>query len=150
MIFRAGDLVQVYRSDLDYMFKTDRKLLPKFSVPRQVVSRTKNSYQLETLEGLPISSRFSSQRLWLFIPRKGTELDMVQVRIEKEWRERENMEDRVEREGEDMHGNKESDEEINHLDKHPNHWTFMDIMESQSTGVACVVVAVGVCNKDIA
>ena len=150
VIFRAGDLVQVYRSDLNYMFKTDRKLLPKFSVPRQVVSRTKNSYQLETLEGLPISSRFSSQRLWLFIPRKGTELDMVQVRIEKEWRERENMEDRVEREGEDMHGNKESDEEINHLDKHPNHWTFMDIMESQSTGVACVVVAVGVCNKDIA
>ena len=68
---------------------------------------------------------------------------MVQARIEKEWRERENMEDRVEREGEDMHGNKESNKEINHLDKHPNHWTSVDIVESQSTRVACVAVAVG-------
>ena len=75
---------------------------------------------------------------------------MVQARIEKEWRERENMEDRVEREGEDMHGNKESKEEINRLDKCPNHWTSVDIVESQSTRVACVAVAVGVCNEDVA
>jgi hypothetical protein len=37
--FRAGDLVQVYRSDLDFTFATERKLLPKFSAPRRVVSR---------------------------------------------------------------------------------------------------------------
>ena len=86
----------------------------------------------------------------MFIPRKGIELDTVQVRIGKEWRERGKMEDRVEREGEDMHGNKEGNEEINHLDKCPNHQTSVDIAESQSTGVACVVVAVGVCNEDIA
>jgi hypothetical protein len=32
--FRAGDLAQVYRSDLDFTLATDRKLLPKFSAPR--------------------------------------------------------------------------------------------------------------------
>jgi RNase H-like domain found in reverse transcriptase/Reverse transcriptase (RNA-dependent DNA polymerase) len=96
VIFRAGDLVQVYRSDLDYTFKSERKLLPKFSAPRRVVSRNKNSYQLETLEGLPIAGRFSSRRLRLFIARKGTALEEVQAALEKEWREREDKEDKVE------------------------------------------------------
>ena len=95
VIFRAGDLVQVYRSDLDFTFKTERKLLP---APRQVLNRTKNSYQLETLEGLPIAGRFSSRRLHLFVPRKGTDLEGVQAAIEKEWRAREEAEDTVGRE----------------------------------------------------
>ena len=87
--FKAGDLVQVYRSDLDYTFATDRKLLPKFSAPRRVVSRNQNSYQLETLEGFPIAGKFSSRRLRQFIPRQGTELDRTQAAIEEEWRRRE-------------------------------------------------------------
>ena len=29
VIFTKGQLVQIYRNDLDYTFKTDRKLLPK-------------------------------------------------------------------------------------------------------------------------
>jgi hypothetical protein len=93
--FKAGDLVQVYRSDLDFTFQTDRKLLPKFSAPRRVINRNQNSYQLETLESLPIAGRFSSRRLRLFIPRTGTELEGVQAAIEKEWREREEAEDIV-------------------------------------------------------
>ena len=93
VIFKAGDLVQVYRSDLDYTFKTDRKLLPKFSAPRRVVSRNQNSYQLETLEGFPIAGKFSSRRLRQFIPRQGTELEKTQAVIEGEWRRREEEED---------------------------------------------------------
>lgn len=100
VVFRTGDLVQVYRSDLDFTFSTDRKLLPKFSAPRRVVNRNKNSYQLETLEGLPIAGKFSARRLRLFIPRKGTELENVQTAIEEEWRSREDEEDRVVREEE--------------------------------------------------
>ena len=95
VVFRAGDLVQVYRSDLDYTFKTERKMLPKFSAPRRVVSRNTNSYQLETLEGFPIAGKFSSRRLRLFLPRKGTDLHNVQRAIEVEWRKREDIEDRV-------------------------------------------------------
>ncbi|EMD32112.1 hypothetical protein CERSUDRAFT_38074, partial [Gelatoporia subvermispora B] len=33
VIFQPGDLVQIYRSDLDYTFRTERKLLPKWSPP---------------------------------------------------------------------------------------------------------------------
>ena len=95
VIFRAGDLVQVYRSDLDYTFKTERKMLPKFSAPRRVLSRNQNSYQLETLEGFPIAGKFSSRRLRLFLPRKGTDLHNVQQAIEVEWRKREDVEDSV-------------------------------------------------------
>ena len=33
VIFKAGDLVQVYHSDLDFTLAMEHKLLPKFSVP---------------------------------------------------------------------------------------------------------------------
>jgi hypothetical protein len=41
--FSKGQLVQIYRSDLDYTFKTERKLLPKWSTPYRVVTRDLNS-----------------------------------------------------------------------------------------------------------
>ncbi|KAJ3911970.1 hypothetical protein F5877DRAFT_29186, partial [Lentinula edodes] len=31
VVFEKGDLVQVYRSDLDYTFKTIKKIIPKWS-----------------------------------------------------------------------------------------------------------------------
>ena len=95
VVFRAGDLVQVYRSDLDFTLATERKLLPKFSAPRRIVSRNQNSYQLETLEGFPIAGKFSSRRLRQFIPRQGTELERTQELIEGEWRRREEEGDMV-------------------------------------------------------
>ncbi|KAG2336354.1 hypothetical protein BDR05DRAFT_834606, partial [Suillus weaverae] len=39
VIFKIGQLVQVYRNDLDYTFKTERKLIPKWSVPRRIQLR---------------------------------------------------------------------------------------------------------------
>ena len=89
----------MYRSDLDFTLATERKLLPKFSAPRRVVSRNKNSYQRETLEGFPIAGKFSSRRLRQFLPRQGTELERTQARIEEEWRRREEEGDRVENTG---------------------------------------------------
>ena len=130
-IFRSGDLVQVYRSDLDYTFKSDRKMLPKFSAPRRVVNRNVNSYQLETLEGLPIGGRFSSRRLRLFVPRKGTELEVVQSMIEREWREREDADDRINSPNEQLR-------------------TPVEHGENRASEVTCVPVAVGVCNEDVA
>jgi hypothetical protein len=78
ILFRAGQLVQVYRSDLDFSFKSERKLEPKWSAPRRVVSRVQNSYRIATLEGLPIAGLFSSRRLRRFLPRSGTILADVQ------------------------------------------------------------------------
>lgn len=72
--FKVGDLVQVYRSDLTYTFSSTRKLLPHWSAPRRVVSRDRNSYRLETTEGTPLESTFSSRRLRLFEPQEGTKL----------------------------------------------------------------------------
>lgn len=36
VMFTQGQLVQVYRSDLDYTFRTEQKLLPKWSHPYRV------------------------------------------------------------------------------------------------------------------
>lgn len=82
VIFEKGQLVQVYRSDLDYTFKTERKLLPKWSPPRRVTEHLLNSYRLETLEGIPISGEFSSRRLRLFLPCEGTLLAKEQAQLE--------------------------------------------------------------------
>jgi hypothetical protein len=68
VIFRPGQLVQVYRNDLDYMFKVERKFIPKWSIPRRVQSRILNSYKLITLEGNPLPGEFSARHLRLFTP----------------------------------------------------------------------------------
>ena len=83
VLFRAGQLVQVYCSNLDYMFLAIRKLEPKWSAPHCVISCKKNSYKLETLEGLPIGGCFSSQQLRRFIPRDGTSLQEAQRAVEE-------------------------------------------------------------------
>ncbi|KAJ8580041.1 hypothetical protein M405DRAFT_753776, partial [Rhizopogon salebrosus TDB-379] len=63
VVFKPGQLVQVYRSDLDYTFKTERKLLPKWSTPHHIHTHLLNSYTLETLEGTPLRGEFSARRL---------------------------------------------------------------------------------------
>ena len=84
VIFSKGQLVQIYRSDLDYTFKTERKLLPKWSIPQRVTSRQLNSYTLETLKGDPIPGTFSARRLRRFIPKEGTKLAEEQRLVEEQ------------------------------------------------------------------
>jgi hypothetical protein len=83
VIFEPGQLVQVYRNDLDYTFKAERKLLPKWSVPRRIKSRLQNSYKLETLEEVPLQGEYSARRLRAFTPREGTELARKQEEFER-------------------------------------------------------------------
>lgn len=73
--FTVNTLVQVYLSDLDYTFKTERKLLPKWGPVRRVMGRNRNSYKIATLEGLTLKGWFSARRLRSFTARPGTELD---------------------------------------------------------------------------
>ena len=93
VIFSKNQLVQIYRSDLDYTFKTERKLLPKWSTPHRVVSRHLNSYVLETLNGNQLPSSFSARRLRRFIPKEGTKLAEEQKVLEDQ-----GVEDELERE----------------------------------------------------
>jgi hypothetical protein len=86
VIFKTGQLVQVYRSDLDYTFKTERKILPKWSRPYRVSERILNSYRLENLDGRKIDGEFSARRLRRFHPRTGTKLAEEQEKIERRLR----------------------------------------------------------------
>jgi transposase InsO family protein len=89
-VFKKGDLVQIYRSDLDYTFKTEKKLLPKWSRPCRVKERLVNAYKLEDMKGNEIRGTFSTRRLRAFIPREGTQLW-------REWKEQKNEEEPEER-----------------------------------------------------
>ena len=79
VIFSKGQLVQIYRSDLDYTFKTEKKLLPKWSPPQRVTNRNLNSYTLERLDGTPIPGIFSARRLREFVPKEGSKLAQAQI-----------------------------------------------------------------------
>ncbi|KAF8187314.1 hypothetical protein K438DRAFT_1764931 [Mycena galopus ATCC 62051] len=83
VIFRTGSLVQQYETKYETgaTFLVERKMVPMWSAPRRVTSRARNSYKIETLEGLLINGRFSSRLLWQFVPRRGTVLDKLQ----REW-----------------------------------------------------------------
>lgn len=80
--FHTNDLVQIYRSDLDYTFRTEHKMLPKWGQVRRVVSRDVNSYKLASLGGLVLKGRFSARRLRKFKARPGTSLDTQQKALE--------------------------------------------------------------------
>jgi len=60
VVFSKGQLVQIYRSNLDDTFKTECKILPKWSLPYCVATRNLNSYTLETLTGTPVNGHFSA------------------------------------------------------------------------------------------
>jgi transposase InsO family protein len=81
VIFQEGQLVQVYRSDLDYTFKTERKLVPKWSQPYRIRTRIRNAYMLERLEGTEVEGEFSARRLREFTPKPNGKLEAEQ----EEW-----------------------------------------------------------------
>ncbi|KAG1799080.1 uncharacterized protein BJ212DRAFT_1288471 [Suillus subaureus] len=68
VIFEPGQLVQIYANATDMTMASSRKLVLKWSAPRQVVSRISNSYTLTSLEGFPIKGLFHAQQLRRFIP----------------------------------------------------------------------------------
>ena len=97
VIFSKNQLVQIYRSDLDFMFKTEHKLLPKWSTLHRVVSRNVNSYVLKTLNGNQLLTSFSARRLWRFLPKVGTKLAEEQKALEEQ-----DIEEEREGEGEEQ------------------------------------------------
>jgi hypothetical protein len=108
--FSKGQLVQIYRSDLDYTFKTDRKLLPKWSPPQRVVKRDLNSYTLEKLDGTPIPGQFSSRRLRGFTPREGTKLAEEQAEVERRIAEEHNQNEQVDEDKRENDDDEDSDD----------------------------------------
>ena len=83
VVFDVGQLVQVYHSWDDFTFKSSRKLIPHWSVPRRVVEHLQNSYRLETLDGDPLPGLVHARRLRSYQPRDGSLL-AKQVDLEKD------------------------------------------------------------------
>ncbi|GAW06833.1 retrotransposon-like family member (retr-1) partial [Lentinula edodes] len=82
VVFEKGDLVQVYRSNLDYTFKTIKKIIPKWSRPYHVKEQNVNSYTLRTTDGQLIEGKqFTARRLRRFKPRLGTKLALEQQEV---------------------------------------------------------------------
>jgi transposase InsO family protein len=77
--FERGQLVQVYRSDLTYTMRNDRKLTVRWSEPHRVKRRILNSYELETVNSIDMDGTFSSRRLRPYVAREGMPLALVQV-----------------------------------------------------------------------
>ena len=110
VIFTQGQLVQVYRSDLDYTFKAERKILPKWSPPHCIRKRLRNSYRLENRDGTAIKGTFSSRRLRTFIPREGTKLAMEQKEFEEKLKAKGPEADDEDKEEDEEDGTEEEDE----------------------------------------
>ena len=92
--FTIGQLVQVYHSWDDFTFKSERKLIPRWSIPRRVQAQLQNSYRLETLEGEPISGLVHARRLRAYTPREGSRLaDMLKEMEREEEAERSEIEE---------------------------------------------------------
>jgi hypothetical protein len=95
--FKKGNLVQIYWSDLDYTFKMERKLVPKWSQPYRVRKKIQNAYMLEQLDRTTVEGEFSMRRLHTFILRRGSQLE----RDQKEW-EVQHKDDQDEEESEEQ------------------------------------------------
>jgi hypothetical protein len=102
VIFSCRQLVQVYRSDLDYTFKAEHKMLPKWSQPYCIRKCLCNSYKLKNHDGTAITGTFSSRRLCAFIPREGTKLAMEQQEFEENLRTKEPPIDGEDEEGDGL------------------------------------------------
>jgi hypothetical protein len=81
VIFKPGELVQVFRSNLVKTVSNERKLTCRWSEPHRIQRRLLNSYALETVEGLDMDGIFSSRRLRHYRPRAGTPLAVAQAKF---------------------------------------------------------------------
>jgi hypothetical protein len=82
VIFKPGQLVQVYANAMEMTLASTRQLTPRWSAPRQVVSKVGNSYTLTSLEGFPVKGLFHARRLHHFIPRDSTALATLQEMLQ--------------------------------------------------------------------
>ena len=78
---------------MDYTFKAERKMVPKWSIILcRVAEKLANSYRLENREGKPVDGLISSRCLQQFVPRTGTKLAEEQRKHEENIRKEEETE----------------------------------------------------------
>ena len=60
--FKAGDLVQIHRSELEHTLASHAKLAPQWSEPYRVTEASPNACKLETIEGHTLEGKFQFRR----------------------------------------------------------------------------------------
>lgn len=98
-MFKKGQLVQAYCSNLMNTLSTDQKLQPAWSRPYHICEHILNLYKLEDLNDTPKPGKYNARCLRIFILREGTELARVQKEVEERIAEEE--EDKTEGEPEE-------------------------------------------------
>jgi hypothetical protein len=78
VLFKRGDLVQVYTSTWDYTFSNTRRLIYRWSMHHRVTQCIFHSYRLETLGGVAMDGLYNVHRLRAFTPKRGGILERVQ------------------------------------------------------------------------
>ena len=107
IIFKNGQLIQVYQNDLAKSIGTECKLTPMWLEPHRVTEHILNSYKLETLDRQLLDREYHARQLREFIPREGTELAAQQKKLEER-----RIEVNLEREHEDVENIEESGDNI--------------------------------------
>ena len=82
--FKVGDLVQTHATQWVQTYAAIKKLIPMWSTPCRIVTKQRNSYTLETLDGNPIDGVFNARHLRAFTPRDGTKLAFDELVRENE------------------------------------------------------------------
>jgi hypothetical protein len=62
---------------MDQSYETINKIGPKWSGPHIITGKYLNSYSLCTLTGTELQGKFHARRLKWFIPRQGSDLDLL-------------------------------------------------------------------------
>lgn len=73
--FTRGQLVQIFRNELDNTFATKRKILPRWNGPYMIVRCTGNSYIIQTLYGKQEPGTFHARRLRAYHANPGSALE---------------------------------------------------------------------------
>jgi hypothetical protein len=78
--FQVGDLVQIYDTHWDFSVSSDRKLAPRWSAPRIIVSQGTNSYRIARMDGTLIDRNIHANHVRGFVVRPETPLDLAITR----------------------------------------------------------------------
>lgn len=71
---------QMYDSKADFNYVTIYKMVPCWSQPRLIIGKFLNSFRLSSTQGAPLKGLFHTRRLRLFVPLRGSTLDLIAPR----------------------------------------------------------------------
>lgn len=117
--YEVGDLVQFYHAKMDLSHESINKIAPKWLRPHIITGKFLNSYSICTLTGEAVKGMNHPKLLKHFIPRRGSDLDLLNLNIERQdTTPAEEDEEQVRQEAEDRMGETKDTEGVEDGDIH--------------------------------